>query len=87
MERDYKQEIRTFVKDNFFFEDSDERFQEDTSFIENGIVDSLGMLELVEFIESTYHIRVEDDEFIPDNLDSLNKLATFLDRKSNPRSA
>ena len=83
MERNYIQEIRDFVTSNFFFDDSDKSIPADTSFTESGIVDSLGMLELVEFIESTYHIRVEDDEFIPENLDSLNKIATFLDTKSN----
>ncbi len=72
--------IRGFVIDNFVFEES-EQLKEDTSFLDNGILDSTGILELVAFIEETYGIRVEDDELIPENLDSISNVVGYLQRK------
>ena len=74
-------ELRTFILDNFLFSQADGRLSEDTSFLENGIIDSTGLLELIAFIERAYGIRLEDDELIPDNLDSLRKIRHFIDRK------
>ncbi len=72
--------IRGFVIDNFLFEES-EQLKEDTSFLDSGILDSTGLLELVAFIEETYGIRVEDDELIPENLDSISNVVGYLQRK------
>ncbi len=72
--------IRGFVIDNFLFEES-EQLKEDTSFLDSGILDSTGILELVAFIEETYGIRVEDDELIPENLDSISNVVGYLQRK------
>ena len=74
--------IREFVVDYFLFGE-DQNLKEDDSFLENGIVDSTGILELVEFIEKTYHIQVEDDELIPENLDSIVNVVKFLECKLN----
>jgi acyl carrier protein len=74
------QTIRQFIVENFLFEE-DNGFVEKTSFLEEGIIDSTGILELVTFIEETYHIDVEDEELIPDNLDSLSKVVRFIQRK------
>jgi len=49
--------------------------------MEKGIIDSTGVLELLEFIEDRFNIRVEDEEVVPDNLDSLIKLTSFIERK------
>ena len=51
------------------------------SLLDQGIIDSTGVLELVTFLEDTYDIKVEDGELIPDNLDSINRLVRFLERK------
>jgi acyl carrier protein len=59
-----------------------EMFEDDESFLEKGILDSTGVLELVGYIEKQYFIRVEADEITPDNLDSLNKLVAFVTRKT-----
>jgi acyl carrier protein len=72
--------IRVFIVDNFLFGD-DRRMVDDTSFLESGIIDSTGMLELVSFLEERFGIRVEDEEFVPDNLDSLQNLSVFIGRK------
>jgi acyl carrier protein len=57
-------------------------FGDDESFLERGILDSTGVLELVGFIEKQFSIRVEADEITPDNLDSLDKLFAFVSRKT-----
>lgn len=70
-------EIRAFISSSFFVED----FQDDDSFLQNGIVDSTGMLELVAFLEDTYQLQVEDAELIPENLDSITNVCRFIERK------
>lgn len=57
------------------------------SFLDAGIIDSTGVLELVQFLEDTWDFHVEDHEMIPDNLDSLAKLAAFVDRKKTRGAA
>lgn len=57
-------------------------FKDDDSFIESGLLDSTGVLELLQFIEEKFSFRVADDEIVPDNLDSLNKLVNYVGRKS-----
>lgn len=75
-------EVREFIIENFLFGDR-ERFEPDLSFLETGVIDSTGMLELVGFLESRYKIQIKDDEFIPENLDSLDNIGRFLRRKLN----
>lgn len=74
-------ELRTFITENFLFGQTDTNLAADASFLDSGIIDSTGLLELIGFVERTYHIRLADDELVPDNLDSLNKLAHFLGAK------
>jgi len=74
-------EIRTFVVTNFLFGESGS-LQDDTSFMGGGIIDSTGILELVMFIEETYQLKVEPEEMLPENLDSVNRVAAFVARKS-----
>lgn len=77
----YNTEIRKFIIDNFYYGQDAQALEDDTSFLENGIIDSTGVLELVSFIQEQYAIHVSDDELIPDNLDSLNKVSSYLHRK------
>lgn len=72
--------VRDFIIDNFLFGDS-ENFAEDTSFLDSGIIDSTGILELVAFLEETYRIAVEDDELVPENFNSLAEISGFLGQK------
>ena len=76
-----EQEIREFVISNFLFGADDGTLTSDESFLENGIIDSTGVLELVGFLEQTYGIKVKDQELVPDNLDSLRKVSSFVQRK------
>lgn len=75
------EKIRGFIFDNFLFDASDDALANDTSFLEQGIIDSTGVLELVEWLEETFGMKVDDTELVPDNLDSVNKLASFISRK------
>jgi acyl carrier protein len=77
---DIKTSIRTFITDNFLFGAAD-NLKDDTSFLEEGIIDSTGVLELITFLEETYDITVDDEELIPENLDSINNVTAFLSTK------
>ncbi len=76
-----KTKIRSFIIDNFLFGD-DNGLKEETSFLDEGIIDSTGVLELVTFLEDEFEIEVEDEELIPENLDSINNIAVYLEGKS-----
>jgi len=78
--------VREFVVENFLFGDG-EVLKDDTSFMEEGIIDSTGILELVFFLEETFGFSVEDDELVPNNMDSLQNIARFIDQKLNASSA
>jgi len=78
---DCKESIRKFVVDNFLFGEGGE-LKDDTSFLDGGIINSTGVLELAMYIESTFGIKVKDDELVPANLDSINAVASFLQRSS-----
>ncbi len=77
---DAKKKIKDFIVENFLY-GSAESLQDDTSFLEEGIIDSTGVLELVEFLEEEFEISVDDEELIPENLDSINNVATYLEKK------
>ena len=75
-----KEKIKTFIVENFLF-GSEDGLKDETSFLEEGIIDSTGILELVTFLEEEFSITVEDEELIPENLDSINNVTAFLERK------
>ncbi len=74
-------ELRQFIIDNYLFGQLEFPLAADTSFLESGIIDSTGLLELLAFLERRYGVRLEDQEIVPDNLDSLLRLSGFLERK------
>ncbi len=69
--------IRNFIAETFFVAD----FEDDASFLRTGIIDSMGMAEMVSFLEQTFGIAVADAELVPDNLDSLDRVVAFVERK------
>lgn len=71
-------DLKQFVIDNFLYGEAD-GLQEHDSFLEKGIIDSTGVLELVDFIESSYGIKMQDSDLIPDNLDSIQRVAQFIE--------
>jgi acyl carrier protein len=74
-------EIRDFVVTNFLFGQEEGRVTEDQSFLESGVIDSTGLLELVAFLEERFGISVADRELLPENLDSLANVSRFVARK------
>jgi acyl carrier protein len=78
----YIEPVREFMVENFLFGDSG-RLSEDTSFLKSGVIDSTGVLELIGYLEEAFGITVEDDEIIPENLDSLRNVSNFVKSKLN----
>ena len=74
-------EIRSFLADIFFLGDDPAKLSADASLIESGIIDSTGVFELVGFLEEQYAIRIEEDELVPENLDSVDNIVAFVARK------
>lgn len=76
-----KDVIMNFIKDNFIRGRSQSDISPDESLIDSRIIDSTGILELVMFLEEKYSIKIEDEELIPENLDTVNNLVRFLSGK------
>ncbi|NOY87836.1 MAG: acyl carrier protein [FCB group bacterium] len=84
MEKDnLRKEIKDFIIETFLFGDEAESLQDSDSFMQNGIVDSTGILEVTNFIEEKYNINIENEEMTPNNLDSVENLVNFIVRKTN----
>jgi len=77
---DIQEQVRTFVTSNFYVADP-AALDNKASLLDLGIIDSTGVLEVIFFIEETFGIKVEDNEMLPDNLDSIERIANFIVRK------
>jgi len=78
-------DLRNFVVANYLL-GRDTNFSNDTSFMDEGIVDSTGILELVSHLEQSYDIVIPEEELVPDNLDSVNRIAAYLAKKLDGRA-
>jgi len=78
---DISTSLREFIKENFLY-GAEQAYSDDDSFMENGIVDSTGVLELIMHLETSYGISIEDTELVPENLDSISNLKRFIESKS-----
>lgn len=76
-----KKTIRKYILEHLLFTEDESTLQDDESFLNNGIVDSTGVMEIILFIEENFGFRVNDDEIMPANLDSVNNLTDFIQRK------
>lgn len=76
-----KDKIKKFISENFLFTTSIDLIADDQAFMESGIVDSTGILEIVNFVEEEFGIQLEDDEIIPENLGSITQLTNFISGK------
>ena len=81
MNMNMKKTIRKYILENLLFTDDESTLQDDESFLDGGIIDSTGVMEIILFIEESFGFRVNDDEMLPANLDSVNNLATFIQCK------
>jgi acyl carrier protein len=82
MDRNVDVILRRFIADNFLFSDKLDALTETTSFGETGLIDSTGVIELVQFLEETFGIAIHDDDMLPENLDCIAAIGAFVGRKT-----
>jgi acyl carrier protein len=73
--------VRKFIEENFLFQIGEQTLADDQSLLDVGVVDSTGVLELVAFLEGTFQIQIADKDLTPQNLDTIQAIATFVERK------
>jgi acyl carrier protein len=76
-----EKEIAGYIAENILFSKNGYPYPSDASFLENGIIDSMNVLELVMFVEEKFKIKVDDSEIVPENFDSLSKLTAYVNSK------
>ena len=76
-----KDTVMNFIRENFIMGRSDVALDEKVSLIDSGVMDSTGVLELVEFLESQYSIKIDDEELVPENLETIANIINFLKTK------
>lgn len=86
MQPQFADQIRNFIVATFLLGEGG-RLHDDDSFLDQGIIDSTGVLEMISWIEETYGIEVTDGELIPDNFDSVNRVSAYLAKKLNGRAS
>lgn len=74
-------QVRTFIADNFMFRDDHGTLSDSASLLDAGLVDSTGVLELVAFLETNFPIQIADADIIPENLDSVRSIVSYVERK------
>ena len=82
---DIKQTVKAYIVDTMLMGADGSDIADDTSFLERSLLDSTGVLELVNYLQDTYKIEIEDQELTPENLDSLDRIAAFVTRKQGAR--
>ena len=82
----YADQIKAFIIDNFLFNAEGSSLGDDESFLENGIIDSTGILEVVAWIEETFGVRVPDADLLPENFDTVQRLAAYIHKNSAAQS-
>ena len=87
MSMSIEHEVRAYILDNFLFTDEQTALANGESLLERGIIDSTGVMELVAFIEKQFSISVGDEELLPENLDSVDQIVGFVNRKQRMSAA
>lgn len=76
-----KKEVKSFILRNYLFTEDDSALADDVSLMQQGVTDSTGILELIMHLEDTYAIKVADEDMVPENLDSVQSIVRFVERK------
>ena len=87
MRADIERQVRVFIEDNFLFREDRTELSETESLLEAGLIDSTGILELVGYLEATFGIRMADAEIVPENLDSIVRIAAYVAGKLAAKAA
>jgi acyl carrier protein len=84
---DTRAQIRQYIAENLLFSETGYEYDDQASFLEQGILDSMGVMELVHFVEEAFGVKVADDDLTPDNFDSVERLAEYVERNRLSLSA
>jgi acyl carrier protein len=76
-----EKKVKEYILDNFLFTNDNNALANDDSFLNKGIIDSTGIMEVIMFLEDEFGITVDDGEMVPENLDSINNIVGFVERK------
>ncbi len=87
MQVDIRSDIREFIVDNFLFREDQESVSDSESLLENGLMDSTGVLELVAFLENDMGIEIQDAEIVPENFDSIENISRYASAKLGKKVA
>ncbi len=85
MDQVVEEKLRKYIADNILFSKNGYPYPNDASFLENGIIDSMNVLELVVFVEDHFQIAVDDQDVVPENFDSIARLAAYVQSKQAER--
>lgn len=77
---DVKGQVRNYIIENFLFGDAEPLESDSMSLLDGGIIDSVGVMELVAFLEQDFELTIADEDLIPENLDSVDNLVAFIGR-------
>src|SRR6185369_10474756 len=77
-----REQLRRYIAESLLFSDKDYPFEDDASFLKNGVVDSTGVMELVAYVERKFGVTVDPKEVVPDNFDSIKSLTGYIQRKT-----
>ena len=81
MRQDTERKVRQFIEENFLFREDRAAVSDTESLIDAGLIDSTGVLELVAFLEDAFALRLADADIVPENLDSIRAIVTFVESK------
>ncbi len=79
--RDIKQTVKNYIDENLLMGGRGEVIRDDSSFLDIGVLDSTGVIELVSFLEKAFAIKVLDEEMVPENLDTLSNIERYVNSK------
>ena len=79
--QDIRNQVRSYLLDNFLMGGTEQDIEDDTSFMGSHILDSTGFIELINYLEEQFGIKVRDEEMVPENLDSLKNIEKFVSSK------
>ena len=80
-----EQKLRKYIADNILFSKNGYPYPDDASFLENGIIDSMNVLELVVFVEDNFNLAVDDQDVVPENFDSIARLSAYVQSKQTEK--
>jgi acyl carrier protein len=78
-----EQKIRSYILENYLFTNDESALDSNDSFLDKGILDSTGILEVIHFLEDEFTIKIKDEEMMPENLDSVSRICQFVTRKQS----